>query len=1070
MRRISDWKKWLAGLALLSTASFAMAQTPAKTPDPLANLKFRNLGPAVGGGRVSAVAGIPGNPNVYYVGAGGGGVFKTTDGGNDWKAIFTHEATASVGAIALAPSNPSLIWVGTGESNVRNDVVTGKGVYFSPDAGQTWKAMGLADAGQISRIVINPHNPDEVWVAALGHVWGPNAERGVFHTIDGGKTWQKVLYVNDQTGAAELAMEPGNPKVLLAAMWQMVRYPWNFEDGGPGSGLYKSTDGGLTWTRLTKDLPDGPFGRIGLAFAPSDPQRVYALIEAKKGLLWRSDDLGSHWIKVSDNHALDVRPFYFSQMEVAPNDPDRIYFLSFQVELSTDGGHSAKVLGGDRMHPDNHAIWIDPRNPDRILEGNDGGAYLSLDAGSTWKYLNNLPIEQFYQVATDTETPYRVCGGLQDNNGWCGPSRSLNSDHIAGWINVIGGDGQYVVPAPSDPHILYADAQNAYIERIDTRTGIQQLVRPYFPDMGMESPGKLKYRFNWTSPIAVSRTNANEVYLGGNVLFKTTDGGQHWSVISPDLTLNDKAKQESSGGKINLDISGAENFDTILSIGLSPVNQQVIWVGTDDGLVQVTRDGGKSWSNASAHIAGLPKYGRVQQIEPSPFDAATCYVAFDFHELDNNRPYVYKTGDYGRTWTAITAGLPDDTPVRVVREDPNQKGFLVAGGDTGLFYSHDDGAHWTALKSNFPTAPVYDIKFVKANHDLVVATHGRGLWVMDNITALENLTPQVEAQTLHLFPVPAAVNYSTWNTGAGTDLNDFRTPNPPNGAAIDYSLKSEIKVSDDLKKKSMTPVKITITDAKGHLVNTFYGPSKQGVNRAVWGLSYEGPLNLDFGSSKAASQLPHTPDGGPAVLPGRYQVTVTIKGQPAQSQWVTVEADPRFQPDLAGWRATIQAMLEVSDDLSALDAALNRANRLKTQLGSLQSTMESMDNEASGNGYAPVLTQAKELDKKLGGWEATVYDTRVQRDAPEDDIHYLADLRGQVMSLFYSLSSYATSPTEVLLQAKADYHAKVMQALEGFNHLLSNDVAAFNHMAAQHEAGTLVAGQPVEVKKSSAGE
>src|SRR5690349_3225902 len=739
-------------------------KTPAdlnKPKDWLENVKFRNLGPAVGGGRVAAVTGVPGEPNIYYVGAAGGGVWKTVDGGISWKAVFEKESTASIGAIALAPSNPNFVWVGTGEANPRNDVITGKGIFFSPDGGVSWRFMGLENAGQISQIVVHPTNPDIVYVAVLGHVWGPNQDRGVFRTTDGGRNWQKVLYVDDKTGACDLVMDPSSPMVLFAGMWEVQRYPWMLVSGGQNTGIYRSSDGGATWKKLTEGLPKTPLGRIGLAVAHSNPNHVYALIEAKKGVLWDSTDMGEHWKEVSNDHRLIARGFYFTTLYVSPESENHIYFLSFNILESFDGGKSAQVIARG-VHVDNHALWIDPTNPARMINGNDGGAYISADAGKTWRYFNNIPIEQFYMVATDGERPYMLCGGLQDNNGWCGPSNSVSRGGIGGaeWWTATGGDGEYIVPAGNKSGIVYADSQNGSIQRLDARTGMSDFIRPYLQGVEDLPPSELKYRFNWTSPIAVSPTDPKTLYLGGNVLFKSTDAGNTWNPVSPDLTRNDKSKQASSGGPVELDLSGAETFDTILSMSISPTDQNVIWVGTDDGLVQVTKDGGKTWANVTPR--GAPEWGRLQQIEVSPFAPGTAYVALDYHELDNNKPYVFKTHDFGKTWTSIAQGLPASDPARVVRENPNKKGMLVLGTDAAVFYSLDEGEHWMPLKSNFPTVPIYDLKFEKATHDLIVATHGRGLFIMDGITPLEETTPQVLASTFHLYSTLPAVRWHLW--------------------------------------------------------------------------------------------------------------------------------------------------------------------------------------------------------------------------------------------------------------------------------------------------------------------
>src|SRR5438128_7710823 len=568
--------------------------------DSLNSLKFRNLGPSVGGGRVTAVAGIPGDPNTYYVGAAAGGVWKTADGGNSWDAVFADQPAASIGAVALAPSNPNLVWVGSGEANLRNDLVDGRGVFFSPDAGKTWQFKGLDDVGQVSRIVIDPTNPDIVLVAAIGHAWAPNPERGVFRTADGGKTWQKVLFVNDTTGATDLIMVPGNPRMLFAGMWQFVRYPWELVSGGPGSAIYRSKDGGLTWERLSEGLPPSPLGRIAVAAGPTNPSHVYALVETKQGMLWDSKDQGDHWAKVSDFHGLSTRPFYFSLLHVSPADDRKLFFSSYLLLRSDDGGKTTTPI--DRgVHVDHHALWIDPQNADRMIQGNDGGVYLSENGAKSWRFLNNLPIGQFYMVAADNNTPYMLCGGLQDNNAWCGPSSNVGTGGGGGGgggagggghgpagaecFGVSGGDGEYAVPAPSDSSILYVDSQNGNITRVDLKTGLNRSIRPYLSGVTEMKPANLKYRFNWTSPIAVSSRDANTVYLGANVVFKTADGGEHWARISPDLTRNDKSKQGTSGGAIEYDISGAETYNTILTVNLAPTDSNVIWVGTDDGLV-----------------------------------------------------------------------------------------------------------------------------------------------------------------------------------------------------------------------------------------------------------------------------------------------------------------------------------------------------------------------------------------------------------------------------------------------------------------------------------------------------
>ena len=1039
----------------------------AKPKDPLENWKFRNIGPAVGGGRVTAVVGIPGKANVYYAGAAGGGVWMTQDGGLTWKPIFEKESTASIGAIALAPSNPNLIWVGTGEKNIRNDVVTGKGVFFSSDAGANWKFMGLRDAGQISNIVIDPRDPNIVLVGVLGHAWGPNAERGVFRTTDGGRTWQKVLFVNDETGVSSLVMDPGNPMVLFAGLWRVQRRPWNLDSGGTTGGIFRSVDGGTTWSKLKEGLPTEPTGRIGLAAAPSNPRHIYALVENRKGVLYDSVDLGDHWKMVSNNHQLAARGFYFSELMVAPNDESRVYFLSFNIMVSDDGGKTARVTS-QRVHVDHHALWIDPEDPNRMINGNDGGVYVSSDGARTWRYLDNLPIEQFYMVAQDDSEPYNLCGGLQDNNGWCGPSNSLSRGGITGfdWYTVVGGDGEYIVPARGkDVHTIYGDSQNGFIQRINNENGRTSFIRPYLQGVQSMKPSDLKYRFNWTSPIAVSRENPNEVYLGGNVLFRSTDGGVHWTPISPDLTRNDKSKQISSGGPVNLDLSGAETFDAILSISISPVDPKTIWVGTDDGVVQVTHDGGQSWHNATSAMSGLPEWGRIQQIEASPHDVNAAFVAVDFHEMDNNKPYVFKTHDGGKSWTSIAAGLPAEDPARVVREDPNKKGFLVLGTDTGLFYSADEGAHWTALKSNFPTVPIYDVQFVKKTHDLLVASHGRGLFVLDDITPLEATGGEFAKNDFQLFPVSPAVNWHQWSKH-GFASGGYTAPNPPNGAAITYYLPAEIKISPELRKKEQSPVKIIVTDNNGQVVRTFYGPSKAGINRAVWNMRYDGPRKLNFLPPREGEEEEFFFDTsqGPTALPGTYKISVTVNGK-TETQTAQVETDPRFKLDASALNAQLKLGLQLRDEVSALNEALNRLNSLHKQIGTLEDLLNSDEQGGVVNAsYKPVLDQARALDKKIMSIQEPLYNPDIQQGA-SDDIHYLQRFNSRLQSTMRAvLGPYGEAPSELVVEEANEVHKQLEGYLQQFNSFLNTEVASFNKTATEHGSSTLFAGAPVQIK------
>jgi photosystem II stability/assembly factor-like uncharacterized protein len=1002
------------------------------TPSPLEALQFRNLGPAIAGGRVTAVAGVPGHPNIYYVGTAAGGIFKTKDGGISWKPLFQHRAVSSVGAMALAPSNPNFVWVGTGEANIRNDIVTGRGVYFSPDGGNTWRFLGLGDAGQISSIVISPFNPDVVFVGVLGHAWGPNPERGVFRTTDGGKTWEKVLYVNPTTGVSDLAMEPGNPKILYAGMWQVQRRPWILDSGGPSSGIYRTTDGGDTWQRLNQGLPKGPLGRIGLAVAPSDPARVYALIESKEGVLWGSENRGERWSLVSRLRELDARPFYFSHLVVAPDNPEKLYFLSFHILESTDGGRTARII--DRgVHPDHHALWIDPRNPNRMIEGNDGGAYISTDGAHRWRHLNNIPIEQFYSVSIDpNRTPYGICGGLQDNGAWCGPSNSLSRTPITGaeWFSVVFGDGQYAVPAPGTPFI-YSDSQNGEILRLNRETNETARLRPYFPGTFDQPPSALRYRFNWTAPIAISPNDSKQIYLGANVLFRSTDAGLRWKAISHDLTRNDKTKQKVTGGPVILDVSGAETYDTILSIGISPVDSKVIWVGTDDGLVQVTRDGGRRWTNVTKKIPDLPEWGRISQIGVSPFAAGSAYVAVDFHEMEINKPYVFHTDDFGATWTNITANLPDDAPVHVVREDPNRRGLLVAGTDTGLFYSIDKGP-WQVIRNGFPNTPVDDLKFEKATHDLVVATHGRGVFVLDNLTPLEQSGGTLPAGPKLFTPLPAT-RWAKFNRHA-FELAGFAAPNPPEGAMLDYWLaRGNSSVESD--------VEITITDAAGHDVRTLRAPGGRGFHRVVWNLTYDPPLEL-FAQENVAGERPAA--RAPAVPPGKYRVTLHV-GERTESAELDVLGDPRSHASAADFREQTRAALEARDLVSSVDSEINQINALRQQLETLEYVLLSNPKNES---YGQMFEQARALEQELGRIEEPLYHRGAAGDS-KAYLHHLSALHDRAQRLLDTVvSGYAQPPTEASLQELAILKREMAEQKRRFDDFTHKDLAAFNHAAA----------------------
>ena len=1053
-------------IAALAPAAMAAHAPPATPHGPFHHLAFRNLGPAVAGGRVTSVVGVAGDPDLYYVGAAGGGVWKTVDGGDSWTPIFNHEPTQSIGALALAGNNPDWLWVGTGEANPRNDILDGDGVYFSPDGGKTWQDKGLHAAGQIGAIAVSPDDADTVFVCALGNVWKPDATRGVFMTTDGGTHWQKVLYLNDHTGCADLAFEPGNPKVLIAGMWPLQRHPWQLVSGGKSGGLYRSTDGGLTWTRLHHGLPKGAIGRSAIAFAPSAPETVYAVIQARGGVLWVSHDLGRHWSKVSDDHDNDVRPFYFTQLAVMPNDANRLFLLSMKMMESKDGGKT--VFYADKgVHVDHHAIWIDPKNPRRIIQGNDGGVYLSQDAGKHWRYLDNLPIEQFYQVAAGTtQTPYLLCGGLQDNDAWCGASSDYRRGGVVGyqdWFDVAGGDGQYVVPAPGDARIIYATTDDGNATRYDRATRRSRSINPYLNDIlaGSLLSGKpmaeQKYRFNWTTPIAVSATDANDIDLGGNVVFHSTDGGRHWTVISPDLTRNDKARQGASGGPVTKDMSGAETYDTLQSLALSRRNPQVLWAGSDDGLVWVTRDGGAHWSKVTPD--GAPQWARVYHVTASPFHAGTAYAAFDAHLLGNDRAYVYRTTDYGRSWQRISAGLPDAS-VLVVREDPDQAGLLFAGTMRGLYVSRDDGAHWQPLHANLPRGvAVFDLTFVRASDSLVLVTHGRGLWVLDNLRPVGAYVAADAKAPLHVFPAaPGILLHASHTNGVGPSA--YRAANAPGGAVISYTLARAIKPTAAEKAAHHTPVKIEIRDAGGRLIDTLYGPAKAGVNETVWSLRYKGPVKLSLLPGKGGALFGSK--FGPAVPPGDYTASVTAAGS-TQTVPVRVLGDPRYRVDPAVSRADTAEGLAVRSELSAVNRVLNRVAAMRKGLGAVLA--RSRSDAAFARSDAALIGQAKTLDKQLGDFEDVLWNPHTQHAVSEDFLRHYTHLHQHVATLYGLTASAWDEPPRAQVRALvAADHALIEQMLAQYNGRLLDSVKAWNQAAYATGVATLPTGAPVAIR------
>ncbi len=936
----------------------------ATAASPIANLKWRSVGPAISGGRIAGVAGTPQNDQLYYVGSAGGGVWRSTNGGATWEPVFPNAASGgnaagspAIGAVAIDPTNQNVVWVGTGESNPRNDVSYGDGVFKTTDGGKTWARVGLAGTRHISRIAIDPRDSKHVVVGALGDPFANSTDRGVYVTFDGGKTWSKSLYVGPQSGASDVAMNPRDPNVVYAGIWQFRRMPWTFTSGGPDDGLYKSTDGGRHWAKLTgHGLPEGMTGRIGLAIAQSDPKRVYALIEAKGGILWRSDDAGASWKMMSNDTLVDQRPFYFSHIAVDPKNADHVYAVSEMLAESKDGGKKFVEIAKS-VHVDYHAIWIAPNDPKRIMTGEDGGYALTTDGGDNWTFSRNLAIGQIYHVGLSDENPYAICVALQDNNGFCGPSNSLDSQGILNrnQINVIGGDGEWTVPDPIDPNYVWADLEDGALTVFDRKTETSRFVSPYtaFPGsfLGPFDASKAKYRFNWNSPIAFAPWDGHIAWFGGNVIFQSTDRGEHWTTISPDLTRNIKAHQLPAGGPLAKDVSGAEYSDTILDIEGSPVTKGEIWAGTDDGLVQLSRDGGATWQQVTP--PGVPEFARIETIAPSPLVAGTAYAIADNHLLGDYAPYAYVTHDYGKTWTAIAGDFPRNEYVRTIRPDSRNPQLVYAGLEQSLWLSYDGGAHWQRFNNNLPAVSVRDIRLQTQFDDLVIATHGRAAWVLDDVAPIQQLGDAERAGAM-LFPMRTAYEYHYHSNDEGA-YTDFAGANPPQGAIVNFY---------QAKPQKASPA-VTILDANGRTIRTISGTHKvkdkdvpyvtnvAGVNRVIWDFHENGPVQW-MGAAKESYRGPKV---GAMVVPGTYTVRMNVDGKDL-SQSVVVKPDPRDSWTQEQYQAGYDFAKKYLDALGRIDTALNNVDAMRKSLASAAAY-------ASKNGNSSLRTQISAAQASL---------------------------------------------------------------------------------------------------------
>jgi photosystem II stability/assembly factor-like uncharacterized protein len=927
----------------------AVTASPSPSPSPgpaFANMSWREVGPAAGGGRVASVAGSASDPNLYYVGAAGGGVWKSANGGQTWDPVFDKEGVAAIGAVTIDPVDNKIVWVGTGETNPRNDVSYGDGLYKSSDGGDSWTNVGLKATRYISRILVDPRNHNHVIVGALGDVFSESSERGVYVTDDGGKTWKQTLSVGPQSGASDLALDPQNPSIVYAGIWKFERRPWTFVSGGADDdGLYKSTDGGQTWTKLEgHGLPAPPVGRIGIAVAPSDGNRVYAVIESKQGELWRSDDGGANWTMVSDDSMVNARPFYFSHVEVDPKNPNRVYAVNFQLMLSTNGGKTFKAIAPG-VHVDYHAIWIAPNDPSRIIVGEDGGYALTLDGGDNWFFSANLPIAQIYRVGLGNDNPYTLCVGLQDNSGWCGPSNSLDPSGIQNknWIVTSGGDGQWGIPEPDDPNWIWSDSQNGSLSIYNRVTQDQWSGQPYL-QTGTEAwqLSTSPHRFNWESPIAFApwRTASGKVigWFGGEAVFQTIDRGHSWSEISPDLTRNIKAHQQPAGGPITNDVSGAEYHDTILDIEGSPLARGEIWVGTDDGLVQLTRDGGKHWANVTP--AGAPEFGRFATVAPSTLVDGTAYAAADGHYTGDNAAYAFVTHDFGRHWTKIVNDLPANEWVRSIRPDIHNRDIVYLGTEEAIFISFDGGNSWQSFANDLPPASVRDIRMQPQYDDLVIATHGRAAFIMDDMTPVQQL-PQAIARGSALFVPRDGYEWTLHSNDEGTYTN-YAAANPPFGVTITFYQSAPQKGAPE----------IDILDAHGRPVRTVSGthkvggkdepyvPNKSGLNRYTWDFNVNGPVKWNGGNDFSKG-----PDTGPGVVPGDYSVRMALGGH-TYIQRFKVLPDPRSHFTQADYQRSFDEAMRQMARLSQMDVILNDLDDLKKAIDTASGAAKKAGNAA----------------------------------------------------------------------------------------------------------------------------
>ncbi len=1008
--------------------------------DLFKGLKARSIGPAGMSGRIADIAVVHSNPDIMYVGSATGGLWKSVNMGITWNPIFDKQPVSSIGAVSVFQKNPSIVWVGTGEGNPRNSVGVGNGAFKSMDGGRTWECIGLKNTEKIHRIILHPDNPDIAYAGALGTTWGENPERGVYKTTDGGNTWKKILFVDKKTGCADLVMDPSNPNKLFAAMWQHRRWPWFFKSGGPGSGLYVTNDGGEHWKKISSEqgIPEGDLGRIGIAIARNNPQVVYALIEAEKNCLCRSEDGGESWKIVNKESGVNSRPFYYADIRVDPESENRIYSLQSRLKVSEDGGKSFESVRS-RIHSDHHALWIHPEDGSFMIDGNDGGVAISYDRGQSWRFIPNIPVAQFYHISVDNQLPYNIYGGMQDNGSWRGPGYLWEEGGIRNyhWIEVGFGDGFATLNDPENPQKGYSMSQQGYLMRFDIETGERKDIRPPSPADSVE------LRFNWNAAIALDPFDPSIVYYGSQFVHKSTDKGQSWTVLSPDLTTDDpsKQKQQESGG-LTYDVTGAENHTTIITISPSSIKKGVIWVGTDDGNVQVTRDNGKTWKNVVRHVPDLPLHTWCPHIEPSKFDAATAYAVFDDHRRSNWETYVYKTEDYGRHWKNLAKNDPVQDKknevwgfAHVIRQDPVNPELLYLGTEFGLYVSFDDGEHWMKWMQGVPTVPVRDMVIHPREHDLIIGTHGRAAFVIDNIRPLRGISQQLLNKTLHIFNIPDAYLHENRQAKGYHFPADaiFQGENRPYGAMITYYLNPgfirENNRKDNEKKKEEMKVKIRVYDLDSTLVRDLDGPASKGINRIYWDLRREG-----FKRPSLSEEQRDRDGYGPEIVPGEYIVNIAFKGQEV-FQNVNVLPDPRVDISMDEYKEKYTMIVEVGKKVEFIADVIDRIKEANKTIDLIITKSKEQEDSLSEK----LIEDAENLKKEIKSVTKIFIPIPGEKQGITGGDYVMRDL----WYVSRSLSSSYDKPTDSQIQYYQRAEKHLQEALDRYNTLFDEKVRLF---------------------------